>query len=295
MLLREPSASPSGRLVAGCMMAATMQMTVALFLATAVPDAVTSPPAPLAVQIAMLPPSPPGASATPVEATLRDVAPPDPTPLESLPQAPAVPDTATAPSEPPPIQGLLASPPAVGPDAPRAPPAELPAAPAAPHTKPRSARLADPVRPPIRAVLHRTRLQPTPQAGTMAPRAPAGDALPAQPASAAAPLAVPPAAPSRAGLDSYEGRLKSAIQAALRYPPAAAMMGRDGRARVAFSISDARAADIRLPHGTGSSQLDEAALAAVRQAAYPRPPAEIGTRSLAMLVWVEFSRPDAEE
>jgi protein TonB len=291
MLLHEPSASPRGRLVAGCMVAAAVQMVVALSLATAVPDAVTDPPAPLVLQIAVLPPSPASAIAIPAEATLRDFAPPDPAQLEPMPPAAAVPDTATALLEPSQIQSLAAPPQVLGLDAPRAAPAELPAAPAAPHRTPRTARPADPVRPPIRAVLHRTPLQPGPQAGTVSSRAPAGDAPAAEPAPAAVPLA----APSRAGLDSYEGHLKSVIQAALRYPPAAAMMGRDGRARVAFSISDARAVDIRLLRGTGSSQLDEAALAAMRQAAYPRPPAEIGARSMAMLVWVEFSRPDAEE
>ena len=286
-MLHEPSASPRGRLVASCMAAAALQMTVALSLLSLAPEATPDPPAPLALQIAMLPPPP---AASRAEATLRDVAPPGPTPPEPMPPDPAVPDTANAPPEPSSIRNLLAPPPAAAPDVPPAAPAELlpvPTLPAVSRPVHRTARLADPVRLPIRAVPRSAASRPA----TVASRVPAADALPAQPASAVA----PPAAPSRAGLDSYEGRLKSAIQAALRYPPAAAMMGRDGRARVAFSISDARAADIRLVRGTGSSQLDEAALAAVRQAAYPRPPAEIGARSLAMLVWVEFSRPDAEE
>lgn len=290
-MLHEPFGSPRGRLVAGCMAAAALQMTVALSLLFLAPDAAPDPPAPLALQIAMLPPPP---AASPAEATLRDVAPPGPTPPESMPPDPAVLDTAIAPPEPSSIRSLLAPPPAAAPDVLPAAPAELlpiPTLPAVSRPVRRTARLADPVRLPIHAVPRSA----ASRAAIVASRAPAADALPAQPAFAAAPPAALPAAPSRAGLDSYEGRLKSAIQAALRYPPAAAMMGRDGRARVAFSISDARAADIRLLRGTGSSQLDEAALAAVRQAAYPRPPAEIGTRSLAILVWVEFNRPDAEE
>ncbi len=286
-MLRESAASPRGRLVAGCVVAAAVQMVVALSLLSLAPHAAPDPPAPPALQIAMLPPPPVAPAA---EAALRDVAPPGPTPPEPMPPNPAVPDTAVVPPEPSSVQSLLAPPPAAAPDATPAAPEELlpvPALPAVPRTVHRTARLADPVRLPVRAVPRAAASRPA----IVASGASAADAPAPQPAFAAA----APAAPSRAGLDSYEGRLKSAIQAALRYPPAAAMMGRDGRARVAFSISDARAADIRLLRGTGSSQLDEAALAAVRQAAYPRPPAEIGARSMAMLVWVEFSRPDTEE
>ena len=99
-------------------------------------------------------------------------------------------------------------------------------------------------------------------------------------------------APSRAGIDSYEGRLRAAIQAALRFPPAAAMMGSGGRARVSFTIRDARPDAIRLVRGTGSPQLDSAALAAVREAVYPPPPAGIVGREMPMLVWVEFDHTD---
>jgi hypothetical protein len=76
-MLREPSAPPRGWFTAGCAAAAAIQMTAALLLAAAVPDAVTNPPAPFALQIAVLPAAPLAAVATPAEATPSKVAPPD--------------------------------------------------------------------------------------------------------------------------------------------------------------------------------------------------------------------------
>ena len=240
---------------------------VTIAIVTSVP-----PLAAPAATAALTPPSP--------EAPLPPEAPP--TPILFLPNPAAA-------------REVLALPPDAGTDAPEAPHAEqvlgpgLPVVPAPPrpptHLPPH----------PVGRVAEPTRRPPNPVART------AAVAIAPSPVTAAAPGATPAAAlsattpPSQAGFDSYEGRLKAAIQAALRYPPSAAMMGSDGRARVAFGIRDARPDAIRLVRSTGFPQLDLAALAAVRQAAYPSPPVGIAGREMAMLVWVEFHRADAEE
>ncbi|MGI4978627.1 MAG: TonB family protein [Janthinobacterium lividum] len=274
---RRPHARLSPGLAAGVLVEAGL--VFAVFAMTARPPA----PPPVAVTIAIL--------ARPALPT--PVAPPPPAALPALP-----PDVPPMPAptlpQPPAAQDVLALPPDAGFDAPEAPHAEqaadsrLPATPAPPHplahlSPRRPARAPEPAPRPPAAIAHAA---PTPPA-------PAPEAAPAPPAPAAILSATP--APSRAGIDSYEGRLRAAIQAALRFPPAAAMMGSDGRARVSFSIRDARPDAIRLVHGTGSPQLDSAALAAVRQAAYPPPPAAIAGREMPMLVWVEFARADAEQ
>ncbi len=282
---------PHARLSPGLAVAVLVEagLVVAVLAMAARPP--VPPPVEVTIAIVTSMPSPP--SATPPLATplpVAALAPPPP-----APEAPLAPE---APPAPPPLlpdpaapQDVLALPPDTGADAPEAPHADrvagpdLPAVPAPPrpptHLPPRRvARTTEPARRP-----------PGPVTRT------AAVAIAPPPEVAAAPAATLPATaePSRAGLDTYEGRLRAAIQAALHYPPAAAMMGSDGRARVAFAIRDARPDAIRLVRGTGSPQLDLAALAAVRQAAYPSPPAAIAGREMAMLVWVEFRRTDAEE
>ncbi len=288
-MLREQPAPLRCWLASGGGAAATLQVTVVLLVATATPGFQPAPPAPVTLQIVIVPP--PLTQVAEAGALSPSVAPPELAPADPVAQPP----------EPSQVQSLLTPPPDPGLAAPQILLADLPdkpalaAAPAAPTPPRRLAKLPElphpTLRPVPRAVLRLLPAQPATAALTVTARAPASDA----PSAAAGPPAAVPAAPSRAGLDSYEGGLKSAIQAALRYPPSAAMMGSDGRARVAFSICDARPANIHLVHGTGSPQLDAAALAAVRQAGYPRPPVEIGGRTMPMLVWVEFNRPDGDD
>ena len=78
------------------------------------------------------------------------------------------------------------------------------------------------------------------------------------------------------------------MQAALRYPAAARMMGVTGRTRVAFAYRDGAVDGIGVVQSAGTPMLDVAALAAVRSARYPPPSDAIAGQTLRLLVWVEF-------
>jgi periplasmic protein TonB len=97
-------------------------------------------------------------------------------------------------------------------------------------------------------------------------------------------------AASSAGLEaSFEARIRDAVQAALRYPAAARMMNLHGRARVSLDYQAGAVSDLHIVQSAGSPLLDKAALNAVREARLPQAPAEIGSRLLRLLVWVEFN------
>jgi protein TonB len=115
-------------------------------------------------------------------------------------------------------------------------------------------------------------------APTEAPSAP-----PPPPPPAAATAASPTAPPA-----SFESEMRAAIQAALRYPESARMAGMSGRTRVGFQYRDGVASDVTILVSSGSGLLDRAALAAVRDAAYPKPvPAFVG-KTLTEQLWVTF-------
>jgi periplasmic protein TonB len=116
---------------------------------------------------------------------------------------------------------------------------------------------------------------------TEAPSAPPPPPSPPPPPAAAAAPAAPPA--------SFEGELRAAIQAALRYPESARMAGMSGRTRVGFRYRDGLASDVTVLVSSGSDLLDRAAVAAVRDAAYPKPaPAFVG-KTLPEQIWVTFN------
>jgi protein TonB len=98
-----------------------------------------------------------------------------------------------------------------------------------------------------------------------------------------------PAAAPAAPNPSFENAMRAAIQAALHYPESARMSGMAGRTRVGFRYRDGSVSDITLIKSSGSGLLDRAALAAVRDAAYPKPePAQMG-KTLNEQLWVTFN------
>lgn len=113
----------------------------------------------------------------------------------------------------------------------------------------------------------------------------------------ASPRAASPAAPTAgAGTAQSEqraeewlrGRIRDAVQAAVRCPAAARMMALSGKAGVAFDYRDgALIGGAALTRSTGVPMLDAAALAAVRDARYPVPPTEVTNHLLRLLIWVE--------
>jgi protein TonB len=105
-------------------------------------------------------------------------------------------------------------------------------------------------------------------------------------ATTSVPVPAPP--PDANQLSTLEARIRAAVQAAVRYPPAARMMGLVGRARVMLTYRDGAANQTFLAQTSGAALLDQAALQAARSAHYPPPPAAVAGHEMRFLVWVEF-------
>lgn len=146
---------------------------------------------------------------------------------------------------------------------------------------------------------HVQRPQPAPPPPAPVPRmqpppAPVADTKPAMPVAPPAPPAPPPPqpvapAPDVASIrDAFAAALRSAIQAAVRYPSAARMMQLTGEAEIAFAYRNGTVTDVRVVQSAGSELLDRAAMAAVRDAVLPITPKTLLGRSMAFQVWVKF-------
>jgi protein TonB len=198
----------------------------------------------------------------PVEPTvtmlsLAPVPEPAPTPV-------AVPTPTPSPSKPPPV--------------------ERPVTPVhhLAHTMtPRPATVPTPVAPPVRDA------QTAPAAPSAVPTDPPPAPHPPPPAPAASPA---PSSPNA----SFEGALRAAIEAALRYPDSARMAGMTGRTRVAFDYRDGAVSDVKVLISSGAGLLDRAAIAAVRDAVYPKPEPAFAGKTLPEQLWVTFKLDDKE-
>jgi protein TonB len=126
------------------------------------------------------------------------------------------------------------------------------------------------------------------QAPDTTPNIPPASAAPAEPVPAPAPTPTPDPAPARPDT-SFEGSLRAAIEAALRYPESARMNGIAGRTLVGFVYRDGAVSDIHVVTSSGMGQLDHAALAAVRDAVCPPPPHGFEGKSLPEQLWVDFT------
>lgn len=80
----------------------------------------------------------------------------------------------------------------------------------------------------------------------------------------------------------------------MRYPESARMAGMAGRTRVAFDYRDGVASNVRVVVSSGIGILDRAALAAVRDADYPKPEAAFVGKTLSEQLWVTFNLDDHE-
>jgi TonB family protein len=125
------------------------------------------------------------------------------------------------------------------------------------------------------------------------------DAAPETVQGSAAPSTTPaqsftaPVNPAPAARDvnqeaALQARIRDAVQASVRYPAAARMMGITGRARILLDYRDGAVSGPMLVQPSGSPVLDQAALAAAQTARYPVPPAVLVGHLLRLLVWVEF-------
>ncbi len=187
-------------------------------------------------------------------------------------------------------------------DAPKPAPQTLaPPVPQPPEPKPVPKAMPKP-RPEPRPVAHqalpRPRPQPEVQPAPPSPEvqaapAPAPGTQPAMPVAAPTPPAPPqppvPAAPVAASVQaSFEAALRSAIQAAVRYPQAARLMHLSGKTLVGFDDRDGVVSHLRVVTSSGADPLDHAALEAVRNAPYPATPRALQGKAMAFTIWVRF-------
>ena len=124
-----------------------------------------------------------------------------------------------------------------------------------------------------------------------APPAPAAETKPAMAVPVPPAPSVPPAphAPEIASVKAtFEAELRSAIQAAVRYPEAAKLMKLTGKAQVAFDYRDGQITHLRIVASSGTDLLDRGALQAVRNALFPATPKELQGQSMAFDIWVRF-------
>ncbi len=194
-------------------------------------------------------------------------------------------NSAVPPPERPPILLSLTSAPAPQP-APAVPPVPKPQMPH-PAVQPPEPRET----PPVRHVAHTIPPKPEktsqPNVPTPAPApVPAPVPTPAATPSEPAPPPAPAAPPAPA--------LRAAIQAALHYPESARMAGMSGRTRVGFQYCDGTVSNVTVIVSSGVALLDRAALAAVRDANYPKPESGFAGKTLTEQLWVNFNLDNLE-
>jgi protein TonB len=209
-------------------------------------------------------------------------------------------DHAAPPPAPPPMQIVLEA-------AKPAPKTVAPPTPKPPKPEPKQKPIPIPktvVRPQPRPVIHKVQPKPVqppppmPEPRLVAPPAPAPDTRPAMPVAAPTPPAPPqppaPPAPDAASIKAiFEAELRSAIQAAVRYPQAARMMQLTGKTLVGFDFRDGAVSHLRVVTSSGADLLDHAALDAVRNAPYPTTPKALQGKVMAFTIWVRFHLSDS--
>jgi len=107
-------------------------------------------------------------------------------------------------------------------------------------------------------------------------------------AGAAKAVAAKAGACGTALLAALEARIDEAVREAASMPQAARRQHREGRTRVRFTYLDGIVSGVELVSPSQSRVLDDAALQAVRCAAYPLPPEALRGRHLDLQVWVNF-------
>jgi protein TonB len=256
------------------------------------PAVTSADPAPAA---ASSDPAPENLTAAAAEPPPPSVLPPAAEPAPVVAMADLPPATEPVPTVAPPVQVSVASPAEAAPVADMPDPTPLPVIPPAVPEPMRAEKAPPPIA--IHKVLPPARKPPErPAFRVEKPAIPAVADASSSAVMTPAPAAVvassrqvpPPTAPTADQQSELEAHIRAAVQAAVHYPPAARMMGLVGRARVLLTYRDGTAGGPAVVQTSGAQVLDEAALAAVRSAHYPPPPASIVGHAMRFLVWVEF-------
>ena len=168
---------------------------------------------------------------------------------------------------------------------------EPPAKPVTPPTPTPKPKVEDPPKPVLRKMTPKPQPQPTPpqRIKEMLPPSPLPSPVAAPPAQE--PPAPPPPSPSPvdpAVREDYLSQVKGAIQAAVHFPSVARMLGETSRVLVRFHLLHGHVSQIDILKKGAMGAFDEAALAAVRNARIPLPPAALAGKDFQLTVWVEF-------
>ncbi|WP_414041315.1 TonB family protein [Acidithiobacillus sp. M4-SHS-6] len=115
------------------------------------------------------------------------------------------------------------------------------------------------------------------------------------PVQAPAPKAVvtPPPPPNPAPVspavrEDYLAQVKGAIQAAVKFPESAKMLGENGRVLLHFSLHDGQISAIKILQKGSMDAFDTAAITALHDASLPRVPAGLKDKNFDLSIWVEF-------
>jgi protein TonB len=122
---------------------------------------------------------------------------------------------------------------------------------------------------------------------------PSDFATPVQP-PAPPPPPPPPAASGAVKATPAEllaAELNAAVQATVKYPAAARMMGLVGHTRLVFDYQSGRITNVRILQSSGRELLDAAALDALNSAVIPPPPKEIGDQLVNFSITVDHPSP----
>jgi periplasmic protein TonB len=165
------------------------------------------------------------------------------------------------------------------------------ARPEPPKPKPKPPKPKPPPPKPVHHVEHHQLPKPVPKPNIVQ------SAPTPQPVAVPLPPAPKPPAPDAAPTvsDAFRTAVREAVQAAMRYPYAARMAHITGKAQVSFSYLDGAVSNVAIAVSSSYHMLDEAAIAAVKKAAYPPPPSKLAGRSLQFVVWVRFYQFDSNQ
>jgi len=128
---------------------------------------------------------------------------------------------------------------------------------------------------------------PRPESRELPPPSPIATQQPTTPEAVATPPPSPVVADPRVQGD-YLAQVKVAIQAAVRFPENARMLGEEGKVQLRFLLHDGQIGDVEILRHGAMEVFDRAAIAALQNASLPGTPQDLTGKNFTLTVWVEF-------